>query len=140
MGLAANVGYTALLTVPGWNQLVSQHLLSQQRSSWGLALASGSLLSFAALYNLHGVCQVCHLISAAAHHRQSWLNVDSAASCLPVPLHLKSTFSLQGRAFRAEGALGVALVNSMKGSTVAVVSSLLFCRCAAAAGCTAVPR
>ena len=35
---------------------------------------------------------------------------------------------LQGRAFRAEGALGVALVNSMKGSTVAVVSSLFFCR------------
>ena len=34
----------------------------------------------------------------------------------------------QGRAFRAEGALGVALVNSMKGSTVAVVSGLLFCR------------
>ena len=33
----------------------------------------------------------------------------------------------QGRAFRLEGALGIALVNSMRGSTVAVLASALYC-------------
>ena len=50
--------YTALFTVPGWDKLVTQHLLSQQRSSQGMVLAMASLLGFGALYNLHGVCQV----------------------------------------------------------------------------------
>ena len=58
MGLAANVAYTVLFTVPGWDQLVGAHVWSPQRSAWGVALALGSLLAFACLYNVHGVCQV----------------------------------------------------------------------------------
>ena len=58
VGLGANVAYTAALTVPGWDSLVTQHLMSHQRAPGGMYLALVSLLGFAALYNLHGVCQV----------------------------------------------------------------------------------
>ncbi|MCJ1422623.1 hypothetical protein MMC29_000503 [Sticta canariensis] len=42
---------------------------------------------------------------------------------------------VQGRAFRLEGALGIALVNSMKGSSVAVVCSMLYCSATSPGSC-----
>lgn len=54
----ANISFTALFTVPGWHELVQKHLLGHERSAWGLAAATGSLLGFALLYNLHSWCQV----------------------------------------------------------------------------------
>ena len=42
---------------------------------------------------------------------------------------------MQGRAFRLEGALGIALVNSMKGSTVAVVAGALYCSASSPGAC-----
>ena len=52
------MAYTAAFTVPGWDSLVTQHLMSHQRSPGGMYLALVSLLGFGALYNVHGVCQV----------------------------------------------------------------------------------
>ena len=58
VGLIANVAYTAAFTVPGWDSLVTQHLMSHERAPGGMYLALTSLVGFGALYNLHGVCQV----------------------------------------------------------------------------------
>lgn len=115
-GLVCNLAHFAVACLPRWRILL---VASAAASGITFPQAALAVLLFAALYNCHNWAQVSSCCLAFLDPPAANTTCGSA----------DTVFGgwLQGAVLRSEGALAVGLVNVMRGSTVTLAASAIYC-------------